>query len=148
VFDRVKFTSTEEVTVKKKHRTLRRDLTKVISIRPVIEPGHPLVGGEHSKKELFEQLVNSYSEHLHMSERLGECSRQYFLYYKINKYKKVFIFLSRQLQGALRACALCAVQPGRGAVRLWLGGRNSQIVAGEQRRQLKSTVSVKIDDDF
>jgi hypothetical protein len=25
------------------------------------------VGGEHSKKEPFEQLVNSYSEHLHMS---------------------------------------------------------------------------------
>ncbi len=25
-----------------------------------------MVGGEHSRKELFEQLVNSYSEHLHM----------------------------------------------------------------------------------
>ncbi len=27
------------------------------------------VGGEHSRKEPFEQLVNSYSEHLHMSVR-------------------------------------------------------------------------------
>jgi hypothetical protein len=30
------------------------------------------VGGEHSrKKEPIEQLVNSYSEHLHMSSRHG-----------------------------------------------------------------------------
>ncbi len=28
-----------------------------------------MVGGEHSRKEPFEQLVNSYSEHLHMSPR-------------------------------------------------------------------------------
>ncbi len=27
------------------------------------------VGGKHSRKELFEQLVNSYSEHLQMSAR-------------------------------------------------------------------------------
>jgi hypothetical protein len=26
-------------------------------------------GGEHSSKELFEQLIHSYSEHLHMSLR-------------------------------------------------------------------------------
>jgi hypothetical protein len=26
---------------------------------------HPRVGGEHSSKEPFEQLVNSYSGHLH-----------------------------------------------------------------------------------
>jgi hypothetical protein len=26
-----------------------------------------MVGGEHYRKELFEQLVNSYSQHLHMS---------------------------------------------------------------------------------
>jgi hypothetical protein len=29
------------------------------------------VGGEHSSKELFEQRVNSYSEHLHMSPPHG-----------------------------------------------------------------------------
>jgi hypothetical protein len=28
-----------------------------------------MVGGEHSSKELFEQLVNSNSEHLHMNPR-------------------------------------------------------------------------------
>jgi hypothetical protein len=27
----------------------------------------PAFGGEHSRKEPFEQLVNSYAEHLHMS---------------------------------------------------------------------------------
>jgi hypothetical protein len=37
--------------------------------RPGIEPGPPPVGGKHSRKEQFEQLVNSYSEHLHMSRR-------------------------------------------------------------------------------
>ncbi len=30
------------------------------------------VGGEHSNKELFEQSINSYSEHLHMSPRHGQ----------------------------------------------------------------------------
>ncbi len=36
------------------------------------------MGGEHSRKETFQQLVNSNSEHLDMSERTGgECSRQY-----------------------------------------------------------------------
>jgi len=30
---------------------------------------NPAVGGEHSRKEPFEQLVNDYSEHLHMSPR-------------------------------------------------------------------------------
>jgi hypothetical protein len=35
--------------------------------RPEIEPG-PLAS-EHSSKELFEQRVNSYSEHLHISSR-------------------------------------------------------------------------------
>jgi hypothetical protein len=33
--------------------------------RTGIEP----VGGEHSSKELFEQHVNRYSKHLHMSPR-------------------------------------------------------------------------------
>jgi hypothetical protein len=28
------------------------------------------VGSEHSRKEPFEQLVNGYSEHLHMSSRM------------------------------------------------------------------------------
>jgi hypothetical protein len=28
-------------------------------------PGIEPVGGEHSSKELFEQLINNYSEHLH-----------------------------------------------------------------------------------
>ncbi len=28
-----------------------------------------VVGGKHSGKELFEQLINSYSEYLHMSPR-------------------------------------------------------------------------------
>ncbi len=36
--------------------------------RPGIEPGAS-VGGEHSRKEPFEQLVNSYLEHLHMRPR-------------------------------------------------------------------------------
>jgi hypothetical protein len=31
-----------------------------------------MVGGEHSRKEPFEQLVNSYLEHLHMSVRQVE----------------------------------------------------------------------------
>jgi hypothetical protein len=35
-------------------------------------------GGEHSSKELFEQRINSYSEHLHMSPR------QHKLLYAIN----------------------------------------------------------------
>jgi hypothetical protein len=63
------------------------DLTKVISIlnyrsrrtdmsRPRIEPGRAsTVGGEHSRKEPFEQLVNSYSEYLHMSARTVENAR-------------------------------------------------------------------------
>ncbi len=34
------------------------------------------VGGEHSSKELFEQLVNSYSEHLH------ELATVYYFLYK------------------------------------------------------------------
>jgi hypothetical protein len=33
------------------------------------------VGGKHSSKELFEQRVNSYSEHLHMSARPVENAR-------------------------------------------------------------------------
>jgi hypothetical protein len=39
--------------------------------RPGIEPGPP--GGEYSCKVLFEQLINSFSENLHMS------LRQFFL---------------------------------------------------------------------
>jgi hypothetical protein len=40
------------------------------------QPGiEPVVGGEHSRKEPFEQLVNSYSEHLHMSARPMENAR-------------------------------------------------------------------------
>ncbi len=30
---------------------------------------NPGLRGEHSSKELFEQRINSYSEHLHMSPR-------------------------------------------------------------------------------
>jgi hypothetical protein len=37
--------------------------------RPGSKPWPPLVGGEHSRKEPFKQLVNSYLEHLHMSAR-------------------------------------------------------------------------------
>ncbi len=33
------------------------------------------LGGEHSSKELFEQYVNSHSEHLHMSARPVENAR-------------------------------------------------------------------------
>ncbi len=33
------------------------------------------MGGEHSRKEPFEQLVNSYSEHLHMSAQSVENAR-------------------------------------------------------------------------
>jgi hypothetical protein len=32
---------------------------------------NPGLRGEPSSKELFEQLINSYSEHLHMSPRHG-----------------------------------------------------------------------------
>jgi hypothetical protein len=32
---------------------------------------------------------------------------------------------------------VCAVQPGRGAVRLWLGGRNAQVVADGGREDLR-----------
>ncbi len=40
--------------------------------QPGIEPGPPsAMGGEHSSKELFEQLINSYLEHLHLSPRHG-----------------------------------------------------------------------------
>jgi hypothetical protein len=41
-------------------------------------PGWQLtsVGVEHSRKEPFEQLVNSYSEHLHMSARPVENARE------------------------------------------------------------------------
>ncbi len=34
---------------------------------PGNKPGPSAVGGEHSSKELFEQRVNNYSEHVHMS---------------------------------------------------------------------------------
>ncbi len=42
------------------------------------------VGGEHSGKEPFEQLVNNYSEHLHMSARPVENARDNILFYKQN----------------------------------------------------------------
>jgi hypothetical protein len=35
--------------------------------RPRIKARASVVGGKHSSKELFEQPINSYSEHLHMS---------------------------------------------------------------------------------
>jgi hypothetical protein len=38
-------------------------------LHPKLEVPASTVGGEHSRKEPFEQLVNSYSEHLHMSPR-------------------------------------------------------------------------------
>ncbi len=41
--------------------------------QPEIESGPPKkLGGEHSIKETFEQLVKSYSEHLHMSQWQSE----------------------------------------------------------------------------
>jgi hypothetical protein len=55
---------------------LWKDLTKVISILNWAEDWHvpagnrtraSTVGGEHSRIEPFEQLVDSYSEHLHIS---------------------------------------------------------------------------------
>ncbi len=60
--------------------TLWRDLNKVISILsrgPETDMSRPesnpdllgAVGGEHSSKELFEQLINSYSKHLNMNPR-------------------------------------------------------------------------------
>ncbi len=33
------------------------------------------MGGEHSRKDPFEQLISSYSEHLHMSARPVENAR-------------------------------------------------------------------------
>jgi hypothetical protein len=40
------------------------------------QPGiEPTVGGEHSRKEPFEQLVNGYSEHLHRSAQSVENAR-------------------------------------------------------------------------
>jgi hypothetical protein len=42
---------------------------------PEFDPGPPQVGGGHSRKEPFEQLVNSYSEHLHRSTRPMENAR-------------------------------------------------------------------------
>jgi hypothetical protein len=36
-------------------------------LHPKLEIPGLTVGGEHSKNEPFEQLVNSYLEHLHMS---------------------------------------------------------------------------------
>ncbi len=41
--------------------------------RPGIEPGSP-VAGKYSSKELFEQILNIYSEHLYMSLRHGSPS--------------------------------------------------------------------------
>jgi hypothetical protein len=60
--------------------------------RPGIEPRSSTVGGEHSRKKPFEQLVNSYSEHRQSTyERMtsGECSRQvqYFLTFKVQSVK-------------------------------------------------------------
>jgi hypothetical protein len=40
--------------------------------RPGIKPMDSTVGGKHSRKEPFEQLVNSYSEHLHITVRQVE----------------------------------------------------------------------------
>jgi hypothetical protein len=43
-----------------------RDLIRVISIAPARNRTRaPAVGSEHSSKELFEQLINILSEHLH-----------------------------------------------------------------------------------
>ncbi len=42
------------------------------------------MGGEHSRKEPFEQLVNSYSEHLHMSARPVENAHDN-TYHKISR---------------------------------------------------------------
>ncbi len=55
--------------------------------RPGIELG-PLrsVGGAHPRKKPFEQLVNSYSEHLHMSPRHG--SPQCMSYMNIHEMHK------------------------------------------------------------
>ncbi len=39
--------------------------------RPGNEPWPPRLGDEHSSKQLFEQRINSYSEHLHMSLGFG-----------------------------------------------------------------------------
>ncbi len=64
-----------------------RDLTKVIFILYYrsqdwhVPAGNitrvSMVGGEHSRKEPFEQLVNPFSEHQHMNDHAtsGECSR-------------------------------------------------------------------------
>jgi hypothetical protein len=60
-----------------------------------IKPGPPL-GGEHSRKELFEQLVNSYSNrNFYMSSR-----RQVFfqIYYMKTKYsRRLSMLLSVQI---------------------------------------------------
>jgi hypothetical protein len=43
--------------------------------RPRIEPGPPRWEASTLEKEPFEKLVNSYSEHLHMSTRTVENAR-------------------------------------------------------------------------
>ncbi len=45
------------------------------------------VTGEHSSKELFEQFVNSYSEHQHMSARPVEKARDSLIFLKYALHK-------------------------------------------------------------
>jgi hypothetical protein len=50
---------------------------------PGIEPGPFMVGGENSRIEPLEQLLNSYSEHLHMRARPVENAHDSTLYFSV-----------------------------------------------------------------
>jgi hypothetical protein len=59
-------------------RNLSSDVTQVKESSPQLEASSPSnldVGDEHSRKGPFKQLVNSYSEHLHMSAQPVENAR-------------------------------------------------------------------------
>jgi hypothetical protein len=68
--------------------------------RPGIAPGpSELEGGEHSRKEPFKQLVNSYLEHLHMSARPMKNARHSSKFFKTLLQRKAFsaMFICRQV---------------------------------------------------
>ncbi len=75
-------------------RNLSSDVTQVKESSPQLEASCPSnldAGGKHSRKEPFKQLVNSYSEHLHMSARPVENARditppQCMCYIKIHEH--------------------------------------------------------------
>jgi hypothetical protein len=82
------------------------------------------VGGEHSRKEPVEQLVNSYSEHLHMSPR------QYHIFYGI----KTNIYLCLELKGGTFGRHKRAIMTQRHFLMKTVNGKSVAILSGINER--------------